>query len=153
MRRRSERRGPPPILSCHLCCLNELAIATVLTNGICCLNNYIVAGVAYREPKLSKMPLIAVVDDDESFRRAMTSFIRSLGCTVLQFASAEEFLKSSRLHDTDCAVSDVQMPAMNGIELQEQLIAQGHRFPIIFVTAFPEMKARARALAASIRHW
>jgi FixJ family two-component response regulator len=58
----------------------------------------------------------------------------------------KEFLKSSRLHDTDCAVSDVQMPAMNGVELQDQLIAQGHRLPIIFVTAFPEMKARARAL-------
>jgi FixJ family two-component response regulator len=94
------------------------------------------------------MPLIAVVDDDESFRRAMTSFIRSLGCTVLQFASAEEFLKSSRLHETDCAVSDVQMPGMNGIELQDKLIAQGYRLPIIFVTAFPEMKARAQALAA-----
>jgi FixJ family two-component response regulator len=67
---------------------------------------------------------------------------------VLQFASAEEFLKSSRLHETDCAVSDVQMPGMNGIELQDQLIAQGYRLPIIFVTAFPEMKARARALAA-----
>ena len=67
---------------------------------------------------------------------------------MLQFASAEEFLKSSRLHDTDCAISDVQMPGMNGIDLQDQLIAQGHRLPIIFVTAFPEMKARARALAA-----
>ncbi len=97
---------------------------------------------------MSKVPVIAVVDDDESFRHAMTSFIRSLGCTVLHFASAEEFLKSNRLHDTDCAISDVQMPGMNGIELQDQLIAQGHRLPIIFVTAFLEMRARARALAA-----
>jgi FixJ family two-component response regulator len=92
--------------------------------------------------------VIAVVDDDESFRRAMTSFVRSLGCTVLHFASAEEFLKSNRLHDADCAVSDVQMPGMNGIELQDKLIAQGHRLPIIFVTALLETKARARALAA-----
>jgi FixJ family two-component response regulator len=52
------------------------------------------------------------------------------------------------LHDTDRAVSDVQMPGMNGIELQDQLIAQGCHLPIIFVTAFPEMKARAQALAA-----
>ena len=97
---------------------------------------------------MSKVPVIAVVDDDESFRYAMTSFIRSLGCTVFPFASAEEFLKWNRLRDTDCIISDVQMPGMNGIELQGKLIAQGHRFPIIFVTTFPEMKARARAVAA-----
>jgi FixJ family two-component response regulator len=94
------------------------------------------------------VPVIAIVDDDDSFRRATMSFIRSLGYAVLQFASAEAFLKSNRLHDADCLISDVQMPGMNGVELQGKLIDQGHRLPIIFVTAFPEMKARARALAA-----
>jgi FixJ family two-component response regulator len=92
--------------------------------------------------------VITVVDDDESFRRATTSFVRSLGYAVLQFASAEAFLKSDGLHDTHCLISDVQMPGVNGIELQDHLIAQGHRLPVIFVTAFPEMKARARTLAA-----
>jgi FixJ family two-component response regulator len=96
----------------------------------------------------SKVPVIAIVDDDDSFRRATMSFIRSLGYAVLQFASAEAFLKSDQLHDADCLISDVQMPGMNGVELQGKLIDQGHRLPIIFVTAFPEMKARARALAA-----
>ena len=100
------------------------------------------------EGSLSKVPLIAIVDDDDSFRRATTSFIRSLGYAVLHFASAESFLKSDRLHDTDCLISDVQMPDMNGIELQSQLIVQGYRLPIIFVTAFSEMRARAQALAA-----
>ena len=57
-------------------------------------------------------------------------------------------MKSNRLDDTDCLISDVQMPGMNGIELQGKLIAQGYHFPIIFVTAFPEMKARAQALAS-----
>jgi FixJ family two-component response regulator len=98
--------------------------------------------------KLSKVPVIVIVDDDDSFRSATMSFIRSLGYAVLQFASAEAFLKSNRLHDADCLISDVQMPGMNGVELQGKLIDQGHRLPIIFVTAFPEMKARARALAA-----
>ena len=94
------------------------------------------------------MPVIAIVDDNDPFRHATASFIRSLGYAVLQFASAEAFLKSNRLDDTDCLISDVQMPGMNGIELQGKLIAQGHHFPIIFVTAFPEMKARAQALAS-----
>jgi FixJ family two-component response regulator len=94
------------------------------------------------------MPVIAIVDDNDPFSHATASFIRSLGYSVLQFASAEAFLKSIRLDDTECLISDVQMPGMNGIELQGKLIAQGHHFPIIFVTAFPEMKARAQALAS-----
>jgi FixJ family two-component response regulator len=97
---------------------------------------------------LSKVPIIAVVDDDESFRRATMSFIRSLGYAVVQFASAEAFLKSDRVHETDCLISDVQMPGMNGVELQGKLIAEGHHLPIIFMTALPEMKARTQALAA-----
>jgi FixJ family two-component response regulator len=94
------------------------------------------------------MPVIAIVDDNDSFRRATMSFIRSLGYAVVQFASAEAFLKSDRLHETDCLISDVHMPGMNGVELQGKLIAQGYHLPIIFVTAFPEIKARAQALAA-----
>ena len=97
---------------------------------------------------MSKIPVIAIVDDDDSFRRATTNFVRSLGYTALQFASAEAFLKSDRLHDTDCLISDVQMPGMNGIELQSKLIVQGYRLPITFVTAFSEMRARAQALGA-----
>jgi len=99
------------------------------------------------EARLSKVPVIAIVDDDDSFRHATMSFIRSLGYAALQFSSAEAFLKSNRLHD-DCLISDVQMPGMNGIELQGKLIDEGHHFPVVFITAFPEMKARARALAA-----
>jgi FixJ family two-component response regulator len=95
-----------------------------------------------------KVHVIAIVDDDESFRRATMSFIRSLGYTALQFASAEAFLKSDHLHDTDCLISDVQMPGMNGVELQSKLIVQGYRLPIIFVTAFSEMRVRAQALGA-----
>ena len=93
-------------------------------------------------------PLIAIVDDDDSFRRATTSFIRSLGYSALQFASAEAFLKSDHLLETDCLISDVQMPGMNGIELQSKLIFLGYRLPIIFVTAFSEMRARAQAFSA-----
>jgi FixJ family two-component response regulator len=55
------------------------------------------------------VPVIAIVDDDDSFRRATMSFIRSLGYAVLQFASAEAFLNSDQLHDADCLISDVQM--------------------------------------------
>ena len=97
------------------------------------------------------MPVIAIVDDNESFRHATVSFIRSLGYAVLQFASAEAFLKSNRLYDTDCLISDVQMPGMNGIELQGELITQGHRFPIIFGSRVAPLRGRHRLVRKSTR--
>jgi FixJ family two-component response regulator len=92
--------------------------------------------------------VIAIVDDDESFRHATISFIRSLGYSTAAFPSANAFLNANVVENTDCLITDVHMPAMSGIELQSYLIAQGHRVPIIFVTAFPEMEARARAIRA-----
>jgi FixJ family two-component response regulator len=104
--------------------------------------------LAIEEANLSKVPVIAIVDDDDSFRRATTSFVRSLGYGTAAFDSAEAFLKSDRVSEADCLITDVQMPGMTGIELQGRLIADGHQVPIIFITAFPEMRARAQALAA-----
>jgi FixJ family two-component response regulator len=97
---------------------------------------------------LSKVPIISIVDDDDSFRGAATSFIRSLGYVAATFASAEEFLASERALQTDCLITDVQMPGMTGIELQEQLLARGRRLPIIFITAFADAKAKRQVLAA-----
>jgi len=97
---------------------------------------------------LPKVPVIAIVDDDDSFRRATTNFVRSLGYGTAAFESAEAFLKSERVHDADCLITDVQMPGMTGIELQDQLIAQGRGLPVIFVTAFPEVRTRAQANVA-----
>jgi FixJ family two-component response regulator len=64
------------------------------------------------------------------------------------FASAEEFLRSSRVSDTACLITDVKMPGMSGVDLQCHLIAQGKRVPTIFITAFPEESSRSKALAA-----
>jgi FixJ family two-component response regulator len=88
------------------------------------------------DSRLSKMPLIAIVDDDDSFRRATERFVRSLGYPVAAFASGRAFLESSRLADTRCLISDVEMPGMSGFELQRQLIDRGHCLPVIFITAF-----------------
>ena len=92
--------------------------------------------------------VISIVDDDESFRRALARFIRSLGYAVASFGSAEEFLQSNRLDDTACLITDVQMPGISGLELQGALLAQGSRIPIIFVAADPGSKVRGKALAA-----
>ena len=92
--------------------------------------------------------LISIIDDDRSVREAIKSLIRSLGYATATFASAEEYLDSDRLRDTACIISDLQMPGLNGIELQRQLIADGHSTPMIFVTAFPSDQMRRHALDA-----
>jgi FixJ family two-component response regulator len=97
---------------------------------------------------LAKAPVISVIDDDRSFRRATARLINSLGHAVASFASAEEFLGSGRLDETACLISDVHMPGMDGIELQNRLRAEGCRVPIIFITGYSEAKARQRALAS-----
>jgi len=92
--------------------------------------------------------VISVIDDDESFREAMARLIRSLGHSVAAFDSAEDFLMSDRVNETECLICDIRMPRMSGVELQRDLIAKGHRFPIIFVTAHPTMGSREEALTA-----
>jgi FixJ family two-component response regulator len=97
---------------------------------------------------LKDTPVISIVDDDEAVRLALRSLVRSLGYVSIAFASAEEFLESSHLNETSCLISDVQMPGMNGIELQSRLKRLDCNAPVIFVTAFPDERNRALALEA-----
>jgi len=94
-------------------------------------------------------PLISVVDDDESVRESLSGLIRSVGFRVMVFASAEEFLSSNRLSDTNCLILDVRMPGMNGLELQRWLAASHSSIPVIFITAHGDEEARVRALNGS----
>lgn len=91
-------------------------------------------------------PLIAIVDDDESVCIAVTSLVRSLGYEAAAYGSAEDFLASAARPDTACVISDVQMPGISGLELQRVLAAEGSRLPIIFVTAFPDVRVQQAAL-------
>jgi FixJ family two-component response regulator len=95
-----------------------------------------------------KVAVISIVDDDDSVRDATKYLVNSLGYTTATFASAEEFLRSERVHGTLCLITDVQMPGLNGLELQSRLVEDGHCIPVIFITAFPEEGIRTRALAA-----
>jgi FixJ family two-component response regulator len=97
---------------------------------------------------VSKVPVISIIDDDELMRYATMRLVRSLGLNADTFASAEEYLRSDRIHDTSCLITDMQMPGLSGAELQRLLIARGLNTPMIFVTAFPEEGVRARVLDA-----
>ena len=106
------------------------------------------ASLLAEERRVPQTPVIAIVDDDDSFRHATLSFVRSLGYSAAAYSSADAFLNSNAVCNTDCLITDVQMPGMSGIELQNHLLAQGKRVPVIFVTAFPETEARGHALRA-----
>lgn len=96
---------------------------------------------------MSEIPLVSIVDDDDSVRAAMSSLVRSLGYDTCVFASAEAFLTSPQLTETACLILDVQMPKMSGLDLQAELLARHSTIPIIFITAFPEEHVRRRAEA------
>jgi FixJ family two-component response regulator len=93
-----------------------------------------------------KAALIAIVDDDESIRRTTTFLIESFGFRGAAFESAESFLTSSQLRDTSCLIADIQMPGMDGFQLQSKLAAAGHAIPIIFITAHDNKQSRQHAM-------
>ena len=97
---------------------------------------------------VSKSQIVSIVDDDASVRAAMQSLVRSLGFVAFVFESAEDFLGSPRVDDSSCLITDIQMPGMSGLDLQDCLIAQGTHIPTIFITAFPQQSIRSRVQAS-----
>jgi FixJ family two-component response regulator len=95
-----------------------------------------------------KVARISIIDDDLLVRQSTADLISSLGHEALIFASGEQFLASGCVEHTACIITDLHMPGMNGLELQKQLLTEGHRTPIIFITAYPKEVARSRALDA-----
>lgn len=92
-------------------------------------------------------PHIAVVDDDQSVREALENLISSVGFEVKLFASAEAFLDSDAALQSDCAVVDLRLPGISGLELQRRLAADGQNIPVIIITAQGDDKTRAEAVA------
>ena len=91
---------------------------------------------------------IAIVDDDDVVREGLASLVRSLGHSVSTFGSAEEFLQSEKISDTSCLITDLHMPGLSGLDLQDRLIARVHSIPIIFITGHPDDSVRKRAMKA-----
>jgi len=94
-------------------------------------------------------PFVAVVDDDESVSRAIKRLLRSTGLASDTFKTGNDFLDmfdSIPSYRPACIVLDIQMPGLNGLEVQRRLSGSG--IPVIFITAHDETSVRAQALAA-----
>jgi FixJ family two-component response regulator len=98
-----------------------------------------------QEKIASELPLVAVVDDDESVRESLPDLLREFGFATHSFSSAEEFLTSDSLVQTGCLILDVAMPGMTGFDLQRELKLRGHNIPIIFISAQKDEVSRRRA--------
>ena len=95
---------------------------------------------------MPRVPLIAIVDDDDSLRSSLENLIRSFGFGAQTFPSAEAFLSWRQARDTACLILDVRMPGTNGLDLQRQMIKENWRVPIVFITSHADNHAKARAL-------
>jgi FixJ family two-component response regulator len=93
-------------------------------------------------------PVVSVVDDDPSVRRAIKRLIGSIGLQVELFGSAQEFLQAKRVDVTNCLVLDIRLPGKSGLHFQRELAEANIRIPIIFVTAHGDIPMTVRAMKA-----
>jgi RNA polymerase sigma factor (sigma-70 family) len=88
------------------------------------------------------------VDDDESFRTALSRLLRAAGYEAREYASATQFLSAERTRESGCILLDVRMPGANGLDMQEELALKGNRLPIVFLTGYADVTTSVRALKA-----
>ena len=88
---------------------------------------------------------VSVVDDDQSVRVALERLLRAIGFSVRTFPSSQDFLDNGACEGPGCLILDVQMPGMNGLDLEEKLTTDGSTLSVVFITAFDEPDVRARA--------
>jgi FixJ family two-component response regulator len=91
--------------------------------------------------------VICIIDDDPWARSGLEELVLALGFPTRTFESAEQFVESDAVADTSCVITDVQMPGLSGLELQSRLRGEGHKTPVISVTAYPNEAYRQRAFA------
>lgn len=95
---------------------------------------------------MARVPLVCVVDDDESVRESLPPLLRTVGYGVEAYASAEDFLASLSAAHADCLILDVRMPGMTGPGLQRELAARRREIPIVFITAHGDDTIRPQLL-------
>jgi FixJ family two-component response regulator len=95
-----------------------------------------------------KGKMVAIIEDDESYRAAVQRLLKSAGISAQSFSCAEDFLGSGQEHETGCLIADIRMPGMSGLDLQSRLNSDGFPIPTIFITAHGDEKMRLQAMRA-----
>ena len=93
-------------------------------------------------------PVVFVVDDDESVRKALKRLIKSVGMNVETFATARDFLSRQHYEGPSCLVLDVRMPGLSGLDLQQELAKADLTLPIIFITGHGNIPMSVQAIKA-----
>src|SRR6476659_10170218 len=96
---------------------------------------------------------VAVVDDEESVRKAVARLLRAVGMEVETFASGPEFLQAVAARELDCLVLDLHMPLMNGLEVHQELVRRGIPLPVVIVTGHDKPEYREQAIAAGVARY
>lgn len=96
---------------------------------------------------MDTLPLISVVDDDESVRESLPDLLKEFGFAAQAFSSAEEFLRSDYLDETKCLILDVAMPGLSGPDLQRELKHRQYEIPIVFITAHRDEMIRPHLIS------
>ena len=92
------------------------------------------------------IPLVRIVDDDASFLTAVARLLGASGFAVKTFASAEDFLSGPEPGVPGCVIIDLQMPVMNGLDLQEALAKEGCALPVIFLSGTGDIPSTVQAM-------
>jgi FixJ family two-component response regulator len=91
-------------------------------------------------------PIVYVVDDEASVRRAMARLFRSVGLDVLTFDSANQFLEHPAADRPGCVVLDLEMPGLGGMELQQELTERHVDLPVVFMTGYGDIPTTVQAM-------
>ena len=102
--------------------------------------------VTLQERSAAEPSLVSIVDDDESVRESLPDLLREFGFAARAFSSAEEFLASTYVGQTNCLILDIAMPGMSGPDLQQELKLRRQEIPIVFITAQRDEGVRRRVM-------
>ncbi|MDQ0512474.1 response regulator transcription factor [Ancylobacter amanitiformis] len=100
---------------------------------------------------MSDVPLLAVIEDDDAVREAMSELLGVLGYCTRLYSSAEQFLMARDRQAFACIITDLRLPGLDGLQLHSEMLARGDAVPFILVTSYITRPVAARALQAGVR--
>jgi FixJ family two-component response regulator len=112
------------------------------------MSSHVMAAPRPEMATAQEQPIVVVIDDDASIRKALENLLRSVGLDVELFKSPQEFLQSNRPDRPGCIVLDVRFPGRSGLDMQREISSANTSLPIIFITGYGDIPMSVRAMKA-----